>query len=149
MSASDIIALLAIFISMWSLFLSYRATRFANIVSVAEKRTQADSVLVKALLEAEELLSVVQAINICGGSEAIISKLSKLEKQLLGITEGILERLNWLRGKNCEDPIIIEEYKAYSFEVAARVKQIAPIISELKSIGEEIENVSRSTSPEV
>jgi len=39
-----------------SFWLSYRAARLTKMVSAAEKRTQAHSILVGALLEAEELL---------------------------------------------------------------------------------------------
>lgn len=133
MSASDIIASLALVISLVSFWLSYRAARLAKMVSAAEKRTQAHSILVGVLLEAEELLSLVRAVAICGGSEVTLpERFGEMESQLAAITERIPERLNWLREQNSEDPVLLEEYKAYSLEVEARVKRVAPMIRELR-----------------
>lgn len=130
MSTSDIIALIAMVVSFVSLLLSYRTTHLAKIASASEKRTQAHSILLGVLLEVEELLSIIQTITTCRGSEVSISK---LENKLVKITENIPERLNWLREKNCEDPIVLEEYKIYSLEIEARVKKIALMIREFSS----------------
>ena len=130
MSTSDIIALIAMVVSFVSLLLSYRTTHLAKIASASEKRTQAHSILLGVLLEVEELLSIIQTITTCRGSEVSISK---LENKLVKITESIPERLNWLREKNCEDPIVLEEYKIYSLEIEARVKKIALMIREFSS----------------
>lgn len=133
MSASDIIASLALVISLVSFWLSYRAARLTKMVSAAEKRTQAHSILVGVLLEAEEFLSLVRAGAAYEGTNATLTKaLGELESQLVAMTEGIPERLNWLREKNSEDPILLEEYKTYALEVESRVKKVAPVIRGLR-----------------
>lgn len=130
MSASDILASLALIISLVSFWLSYRAARLTKMVSAAEKRTQAHSILVGALLEAEELLFLVRAGTTTyeETSTTLTKALNGLESQLIAMTEGIPERLNWLREKNSEDPILLEEYKAFALEVESRVKKVAPTI---------------------
>ena len=133
MSASDIIASLALVISLVSFWLSYRAARLTKMVSAAEKRTQVHSILVGVLLEAEEFLSLVRAGAAYEGTNATLTKaLGELESQLVAMTEGIPERLNWLREKNSEDPILLEEYKTYALEVESRVKKVAPVIRGLR-----------------
>lgn len=133
MSTSDIIASLALIIALVSFWLSYRAARLEKMVSAAEKRTQAHSILVGVLLEAEELLSLVRAGINYGGTSATLTKgLSGLESQLVSMTEGIPERLNWLREKYSEDPIQLEEYKTFALEVESRVKKVAPMIREIR-----------------
>lgn len=133
MSTSDMIASLALIISLVSFWLSYRAARLTKMVSAAEKRTQAHSILVGVLLEAEALLSLVRAgINHEGISATLTKALSGLESQLVAMTEVIPGRLNWLREKNSEDPVLLEEYKTFALEAESRVKRVAPMIRELR-----------------
>ena|SRR5665647_293196 len=133
MSASDIIASLALIISLVSFWLSYRAARLTKMVSAAEKRTQAHSILVGVLLEAEELLSDLRE---CITSErtdiTIANGLNGLESQLVAISESIPERLDWLREKDFDDPILLEEYKIFALEAESRVKKVAPMIRGLR-----------------
>jgi len=133
MSTSDIISSLALVISLVSFWLSYRAARLAKMVTAAEKRTQAHSILVGVLLEAEELLSLVRAGTAYKGTDVTLPEgLERIESQLATMTERIPERLNWLREKSSDDPVRLEEYKTFALEVESRVKQVAPMIRGLR-----------------
>ena len=133
MSTSDTIAAVALAISLMSLWLSYRAVQSARMVSAAEKRTQAHSILVNALLEAQELLALVRGGIVYKGTDStLLQQLGALEGQLKNMTERIPERLNWLRERNSDDPVLLEEYKTYALDVESRIKRVAPMIREVQ-----------------
>lgn len=138
MGTSDIIASLALIISLVSFWLSYRAARLTKLASAAEKRTQAHSILVGVLLEAENLLSLVRTGTKYKGTDVTLPNgLSGIESQLATMIERISERLNWLREKTNDDPVLLEEYKTFALEVESRVKQAAPMIRGLRVIVKE------------
>jgi hypothetical protein len=132
MQTSDMISLLALLVSLISFWLSYRATRFSKLVLAAEKRTQSHAILVGVLLEAEELLRLVRKVLNCKGSEVTPPPgLSQIESQLATMADSIPKRLDWLRTAGSDDPVVLEEYKAYALEVESRIRQISPMIREL------------------
>ena len=132
MQTSDTIAFLALAVSLISFWLSYRAARLSKLVVAAEKRTQAHAILLGVLLEAEELLRLVRKVlNYTGTDFEIPSGLSRIESQLATMVESIPNRLNWLRNAISDDPVALEEYKAYALEVESRIHQISPMIREL------------------
>lgn len=135
MATSDIIALLALAISLVSFWLSYRASRLTKIVAAAEKRTQAHSTLVGVLLEAQELLSTVRAaVAHKRADESLPEGLATIEGQLADVIASIQPRLDWLREKGCDDSVLLEGYKALALEVESRVRHVAPKIRELPVI---------------
>jgi hypothetical protein len=132
MQTSDIVALLALVVSLVSFWLSYRAARLIKLVAAAEKRTQSHVILIGVLLEAEELLRIVRkVINSKGSEVALPIGLDGIESQLAAMVTSIPKRLTWLRTAVSEDPVILEEYKAYALEVESRIHQISPMIREL------------------
>ena len=132
MQTSDIVALLALVVSLISFWLSYRAARLGKLVAAAEKRTQSHAILLGVLLEAEELLRLVRkVINYKGFELAIPSGLDGIGSQLAAMVTSIPKRLTWLRTAASDDPIVLEEYKAYALEVESRIHQISPMIREL------------------
>ena len=132
MQTSDTIAFLALAVSLISFWLSYRAARLSKLVVAAEKRTQAHAILLGVLLEAEELLRLVRKVlNYTGTDFEIPSGLSRIESQLATMVESIPNRLNWLRNAISDDPVALEEYKAYALEAESRIHQISPMIREL------------------
>lgn len=140
MQTSDIIASFALVIALISLGLSYRAASLSRLVAAAEKRTQAHSILVGVLLEAEELLYLVRVgINHKGDEFVVPEGLDRIEAKLSETVAKIPGRLAWLRQKTSDDPIVLEEYKAYALEVESRVKQIAPMVRELRLTAARIE----------
>ncbi len=133
MASSDIIALLALAISLVSFWLSYRTVRLTKSVAAAEKRTQAHSTLVGVLLEAEEMLSAVRTGMANRNTNVPLpSGLPELESQLAALIESIQKRLRWLLEKGCDDSVLLEEYKALVLEVESRVRHVAPQIRELR-----------------
>jgi hypothetical protein len=86
MNTSDTIAALALVISLVSFWLSYRAAQLAKTVSAAEKRTQAHSILVSALLEVQELLALIRGGVMCKESDAtLVQGLNGIEDQFIRI----------------------------------------------------------------
>jgi hypothetical protein len=133
MSTSDTIASLALVVALISFWLSYRAARLSNRVAAAEKRTQAYSVLVGTLLEAQSLHALVRSATEYKGKDVTFpTSLKDVEAQLADMTANITKRLEWLRGKGSDDPVSLEEYKAYVLEVDSRIKQVAPMIRGLE-----------------
>ncbi len=130
---SNTIALLALVISLASFLLSYRANRLAKAVAAAEKRTQAHAILHSTLIEAEELLSIVRVGSNYQGTDISIPKgLDTIESQLVTMIKNIQERLEWLREKDSDDPILLEEYKSLALEVGSKVNQAGHMIRELR-----------------
>jgi len=133
MQISDVIASLALVVSLVSFWLSYRSARLTKLVAAAEKRTQAHSILVAVLLEAQDLQNVVRVgMNYKGDEFRVPEGLDSIESQLATMIESISGRLAWLRGKTSEDPLQLEEYKAYAMEVESRVRRLAPMVRELR-----------------
>jgi hypothetical protein len=88
---------------------------------------------VSALLEAQELLALIREGVISKETDAThLQRLNEIEEQFIRMTECIPERLNWLRQKNSDDPVLLEEYKAYTLEVESRIKRVAPMIREIQ-----------------
>jgi hypothetical protein len=115
MSTSDTIASLALVVALISFWLSYRAARLSNRVAAAEKRTQAYSVLVGTLLEAQSLHALVRSATEYKGKDVTFpTSLKDVEAQ------------------GSDDPVSLEEYKAYVLEVDSRIKQVAPMIRGLE-----------------
>ncbi len=85
MSTSDIVASLALVVSLISLLLGHRAARLSKKVAAAEKRTQAHSVLVGALLEAQSLLALVRSATEYKGKTSHFPHASKTLKRNLWI----------------------------------------------------------------
>ncbi|MBQ0917882.1 hypothetical protein KBW71_05460 [Hydrogenophaga aromaticivorans] len=133
MSASDQIALLALAVSLISFWLSYRAHTAARRVSAAEKRTEAHSVLLGVLLEAQDLRHHLQSALRHANVEAPYrDRLIGIGAQLSDTVSTIEVRLKWLRSKESEDPIKLEDYKSHALEVEARIRNLAPQIKELE-----------------
>lgn len=84
------------------------------------------------LLEAEDLLRIVRkVINSKVSEVALPIGLDGVESQLAAMIISIPKRLTWLRTAVSEDPVVLEEYKAYALEVESRILQISLIIREL------------------
>lgn len=133
MSASNQIALLALVVSLISFWLSYRAHTAARRVSAAEKRTEAHSVLLGVLLEAQDLRDHLQSALRHSHVEAPYrERLIGIGAQLSDTVSTIEVRLKWLRSKESEDPIKLEDYKSHALEVEARIRNLAPQIKELE-----------------
>lgn len=133
MNTSDIIALLALAVSLISFWLSFRANRFTRILSAAEKRTQSHSVLVAVLIEVQELLSLAHAATKYKVKDVVFPEgLENIEKQLSDMATKISQCLEWLRVGGTDDPVKLEEYKSYALEVESKVKQVGPLIRNLE-----------------
>jgi hypothetical protein len=133
MNASDKIALLALAVALLSLWFSYRTHNTAKRLTAAEKRTEVHSILVGVLIEAQELRYCIQAgVSNKSIEQSLREKLMALEGQLSQMVSMLEERVAWVRSKISDDPLILEEYKTYALEVAARVKQAAPGIKSME-----------------
>ena len=58
-------------------------------------------------------------------------RLTAIGMQLSEVVSTLEQRLQWLRSKKSEDPLLLEEYKSHALEVEARIKQLSPMIKEL------------------
>ena len=133
MTTSDQVALLALVISLVSFWLSYRAHKDAQRVSAAEKRTEAHAVLMRVLLEAHDLRDCVQvAVDNDTVEPQFRERLAVVQNKLLQMVGSLEQRLEWLRSGKSSDPLQLESYKSHALEVEARVRQISPLIRELK-----------------
>jgi hypothetical protein len=133
MSTSDTVASLALVVSLISFWLSYRAARLSKRVAAAEKRTQAHSVLVGTLLEVQSLLALVRSATEYKDKDVTFpAGLKNVETQLADMTASITKRLEWLRGKGSDNPVLLEEYKTYVLEIDSRIKHVAPMIRDLE-----------------
>lgn len=132
MQTSDTISLLALVVSLVSFWLSYRATRLSKLAAAAEKRTQSHAILVGVMLEAEDLLRLVRKfLNYKGSEITEPTGMNGIESQLTAMTKSIPMRLEWLRSAVSDDPVVLEEYKAYALELESRIRQISPMIRAL------------------
>ena len=131
MTISDIIALLALLIALFSLWLSYRSMSLNKQLVAAEKRTHTHNVLFGVLLEAEELHSLIRNGLECKGVE-LPAGVEIIETQLSDMINNLKERLAWLQAKNSDDPLLLEEYKAHALKVEAILKQVGPRIKGLE-----------------
>ena len=85
------------------------------------------------MLEAKDLLSLVRVSITHLGTNVSVSKgLIEIEGQLSSIVEKIPPRLSWLRDRHSDDPILLEDYKAYALEVELKIKRVAPMIRDIR-----------------
>ncbi len=56
------------------------------------------------------------------------------------MTAGITKRLEWLRGKGSDNPVLLEEYKTYVLELDSRIKHVAPMVRDLEVHLKELQN---------
>lgn len=133
MSASDQIALLALVVSLLSFWLSYRAHTTARRVNAAEKRTEAHSILLGVLLEAQDLRDHLQsALGNSHVEGSLRDRLIGIGVKLSETISNIEDSLKWLRSKESEDLIKLEDYRSHALEVEARIRNLAPEIKELE-----------------
>lgn len=133
MSASDQIALLALVVSLLSFWLSYRAHTTARRVNAAEKRTEAHSILLGVLLEAQDLRDHLQsALGNSHVEGSLRDRLIGIGVKLSETISNIEDSLKWLRSKESEDLIKLEDYRLHALEVEARIRNLAPEIKELE-----------------
>lgn len=144
---SEYIAVIALVISLFSLWLSYRTTHRTKLLSAAERRTRAHATYTDVLLEADYLHSLVEsALNDKTPGVIYPEGLPRIRDQLRTTIESAQQRLEWLRSKASHDPLKLEEYVSYALAVDANVKQISKMIRDLPvRIRNEAEPTAKST----
>ena len=147
METSNVIALLALAVSLISIWYSYRSDRLSKTVAAAEKRTNAHTILVSVLLEAEELLNKIRVeLRNDGLNEILKDKLKGTEDGLINIIEVIPGRLNWLRERSPDDAAILEEYNIFVRELETRMSklklEINKTINEIKEINVQLNDLN-------
>lgn len=138
MDTSNVIALLALAVSLISIWFSYRSDQLSKTVAAAEKRTNAHTVLVSVLLEAEELLNEIRIeLRNDGLNDVLKDRLKGTEDGLINIIKAIPGRLNWLREKSPDDAAMLEEYNIFIRELEVRMSNLKPDINKtIKEIKE-------------
>lgn len=135
MSTSDKLSALALLVSVVSLWLSYRVMRSTERIAAAEKRTEARSILVSSVLEAQQLLGLVRtALSYKGTDYQFPKHLPEIEAQLALLTKNLQLHLSHVRESNSGDAEYAERLKGFALEAEARLKQVSPMIRDLPVI---------------
>lgn len=147
MTSTDMIALLALVVSLISFWLSYRSTRLSRLLSTAEKKYQAYDLTIETLLHGQILHSTLlkaqgqaRAISVLPAENEEVEILRAKVFQFLdeGIADhhGLLKRVEewseWLNSKNIDDPVFFERQRAFANEIGLRMKQLTSNVSDLE-----------------
>lgn len=135
MGSSDYLVLIALVVTIATIWNWYRVAMLKRRVAIAEKSTQIQTHLLEVLLEAKGLFKIVRFAIDNSTEESVSSEeLKQISLELGQIIQSIADRVVWLQRQDIEDSAVLDEYKFYANQVRLKLMKISPMIKSIEAI---------------